>query len=65
MDYGVIMDKKETIQDIATKLKIIYDMIKKSYVEYEYGEFTHLKQDKKDYKYSKEWDEIKRGNDYY
>ena len=63
MDNGVIMDKKETIQDIATKLKIIYDMIKKSYVEYEYGNW--VKPEKKDYKYSNEWDEIQKGNDYY
>ena len=53
MDYGVIMDKKETIQNIVTKLKIIYDIITK-------------KEDKKDYKYkTDEWGEILKGNDYY
>ena len=54
------------IQDIVTKLKIIYDIITKNYVEYEYGS---LKEDKKDYKYKTrshdEWDEILKGNDYY
>ena len=63
MDYGVIMDKKEKIQNIVTKLKIIYDCITKNYTEYEYGS---LKEDKKDYKYkTDEWDEILKGNDYY
>ena len=63
MDNGVIMDKKEKIQNIVTKLKIIYDIITKNYVEYEYGA---LKEDKKDYKYKKDdWDEILKGNDYY
>ena len=57
------MDKKEKIQNIVTKLKIIYDIITKNYVEYEYGA---LKEDKKDYKYKKDdWDEILKGNDYY
>ena len=50
------MDKKERIQKIVTKLKIIYDIITK-------------KEDKKDYKYKTrshdEWDEILKGNDYY
>ena len=63
MDYGVIMDKKETIQNIVTKLKIIYECITKNYTEYEYGS---LKEDKKDYKYKKDdWEEILKGNDYY
>ena len=63
MDYGVIMDKKERIQKIVTKLKTIYDCITKNYTEYEYGS---LKEDKKDYKYKKDdWDEILKGNDYY
>ena len=53
MDYGVIMDKKEKIQKIATQLKIIYAIITQ-------------KEDKKDYKYKKdEWEEILKGNDYY
>ena len=57
------MDKKEIIQDMVTKLKIIYEIITKNYVEYEYGS---LKEDKKDYKYKKdEWEEILKGNDYY
>ena len=66
MDYGVIMDKKEKIQNIVTKLKIIYEMITNKYVEYEYGSW---KEDEKDYKYKTrpydEWDEILKGNDYY
>jgi len=63
LDYGVIMDKKETIQNIVTKLKIIYECITKNYTEYEYGS---LKEDKKDYKYKKDdWEEILKGNDYY
>jgi len=63
LDYGVIMDKKEKIQNIVTKLKIIYDCITKNYTEYEYGS---LKEDKKDYKYKTDtWDEILKGNDYY
>jgi len=53
LDYGVIMDKKEKIQKIATQLKIIYAIITQ-------------KEDKKDYKYKKdEWEEILKGNDYY
>jgi len=53
LDNGVIMDKKEIIQDMVTKLKIIYAIITK-------------KEDKKDYKYKKdEWEEILKGNDYY
>ena len=63
MDNGVIMDKKETIQDMVTKLKIIYKMITNKYVEYEYGS---VEEDKKDYKYKKDdWEEILKGNDYY
>jgi len=66
LDYGVIMDKKETIQNIVTKLKIIYECITKNYTVYEY---SSLKEDKKDYKYKTrpydEWDEILKGNDYY
>ena len=63
MDYGVIMDKKETIQNIVTKLKIIYECITKNYIEYEYDS---LKENKKDYKYkTDEWDKIQKGNDYY
>ena len=62
MDNGVIMDKKETIQDIATKLKIIYAIITNK-------ENKENKEDKKDYKYKTrphdEWDEIQKGNDYY
>ena len=57
------MDKKDTIQNIVTKLKIIYDCITNKYVEYEYGS---VKEDKKDYKYKTDtWDEILKGNDYY
>ena len=63
MDNGVIMDKKETIQDMVTKLKIIYEIITNKYVEYEYGS---VEENKKDYKYKKDdWDEIQKGNDYY
>jgi hypothetical protein len=61
------MDKKEKIQKMVTKLKLIYDMITNKSVEYEYGS---LKEDKKDYKYKNEvikddWEEILKGNDYY
>ena len=38
------------------------DRMIQNYIEYEYG---FLKDDKKDYKYSCPWEEIKRGNDYY
>ena len=63
MDNGVIMDKKEIIQDMVTKLKMIYDSITNKYVDYEYGS---VKEDKKDYKYkTDEWEEILKGNDYY
>ena len=59
MDNGVIMDKKEMIQDMVTKLKIIYAIITNK----------ENKEDKKDYKYKTrphdEWDEIQKGNDYY
>ena len=49
------MDKKEIIQDMVTKLKIIYAIITNK----------SNKEDKKDYKYYKEWEEIRKGNDYY
>ena len=56
MDYGVIMDKKEKIQKIATQLEIIYAIITNK----------ENKEDKKDYKYKKDnWEEILKGNDYY
>ena len=56
MDNGVIMDKKEMIQDMVTKLKIIYAIITNK----------ENKEDKKDYKYKKDnWEEILKGNDYY
>ena len=56
MDYGVIMDKKEKIQNIVTKLKIIYEIITNK----------EKKEEKKDYKYKKDnWEEILKGNDYY
>ena len=55
MDNGVNMDKKEKIQKIATQLKIIYAIITNK----------SNKEDKKDYKYSNEWEEILKGNDYY
>ena len=56
MDYGVIMDKKEMIQDMVTKLKIIYAIITNK----------ETKEVKKDYKYKKDnWEEILKGNDYY
>jgi len=61
LDYGVIMDKKEMIQDMVTKLKIIYAIITNK----------ENKEDKKDYKYKtneeykRQWDEIQKGNDYY
>ena len=56
MDYGVIMDKKEIIQDMVTKLKIIYAIITNK----------ETKEVKKDYKYKKDnWEEILKGNDYY
>jgi hypothetical protein len=53
------MDKKEMIQDMVTKLKIIYAIITNK----------ENKEDKKYYKYKTrphdEWDEIQKGNDYY
>jgi len=56
LDYGVIMDKKEIIQDMVTKLKIIYAIITNK----------ETKEVKKDYKYKKDnWEEILKGNDYY
>ena len=56
MDYGVIMDKKEKIQKIATQLKIIFAIITNK----------ETKEVKKDYKYKKDnWEEILKGNDYY
>ena len=56
MDNGVIMDKKEMIQDMVTKLKIIYAIITNK----------ETKEVKKDYKYKKDnWEEILKGNDYY
>ena len=56
MGEGVIMDKKEIIQDMVTKLKIIYAIITNK----------ETKEVKKDYKYKKDnWEEILKGNDYY
>jgi Ribonuclease G/E len=50
------MDKKEIIQDMVTKLKIIYAIITNK----------ETKEVKKDYKYKKDdWEEILKGNDYY
>ena len=34
-----------------------------NYIEYEYGNW--VKPEEKDYKYSNEWNQIQRGNDYY
>ena len=40
-----------------------------NYVEYEYGDWENRwkneKKEEKDYKYSNEWEEILKGNDYY
>ena len=49
-------------KEVLIKLRDVIDGMIENYIEYEYGS---IEPDKKDYKYSKEWDEIKRGNDYY
>ena len=49
-------------KDILIKMRDEIDRMIQNYIEYEYG---FLKDDKKDYKYSSPWEEIKRGNDYY
>jgi len=40
-----------------------------NYIEYEYGDWKNRwkneKKEEKDYKYHKEWEEIRKGNDYY
>ncbi len=50
----MIMDTKKK-QEIIMKLKELLDDLS----------FEFWKDDKKDYKYSSEWDEILKGNDYY
>jgi len=49
-------------KELLIAARDVIDGMAKNYIEYEYGS---LKDDKKDYKYSKEWEEILRGNDYY
>ena len=49
-------------KEVLIKLRDVIDGMIENYIEYEYG---FLKDDKKDYKYSCPWEEIKRGNDYY
>ncbi len=36
-----------------------------NYVKYEHGEWKNEKKEEKDYKYYNEWEEIRKGNDYY
>ena len=62
MDYGVIMIIKKSLTKILTAVREVVDDLSKNYVEYENGS---EKEEKKDYKYSNEWEEILRGNDYY
>ena len=62
MDYGVIMIIKKGLTKILTVVREVVDDLSKNYVEYEYGS---EKEEKKDYKYSNEWEEILKGNDYY
>ena len=47
-------------KSILIQLRDEVDRMIKNYIEYNLDDI-----DKKDYKYSKEWEEIQRGNDYY
>ena len=47
-------------KSILIQLRDEIDRMIKNYIEYNLDDI-----DKKDYKYSKEWEEIQRGNDYY
>ena len=56
------MNIKKGLTKILIAVREVVDGLSKNYVEYEYGS---EKEEKKDYKYYKEWEEILRGNDYY
>jgi len=62
LDYGVIMIIKKSLTKILTAVREVVDDLSKNYIEYEY---SSEKEEKKDYKYSNEWEEILKGNDYY
>ena len=47
-------------KSILIQIRDEIDPMIKNYIEYNLDDI-----DKKDYKYSKEWEEIQRGNDYY
>ena len=47
-------------KEILIQLRDEIDRMIEKYIEYNLDDI-----DKKDYKYSKEWEEIQRGNDYY
>ena len=47
-------------KSILIQIRDEIDRMIKNYIEYNLVDI-----DKKDYKYSKEWEEIQRGNDYY
>ena len=47
-------------KSILIQIRDEIDRMIKNYIEYNLDDI-----DKKDYKYSKEWEEIQRGNDYY
>ena len=49
-------------KEVLIKVREVLDEMIENYIEYEYGSW---KEDKKDYKYSNEWEEILKGNDYY
>ena len=58
----MIMIIKKSLTKILTAVREVVDDLSKNFVEYEYGS---EKEEKKDYKYSNEWEEILKGNDYY
>ena len=47
-------------KEVLIQLRDEIDRMIEKYIEYNLDDI-----DKKDYKYSKEWEEIQRGNDYY
>ena len=47
-------------KSILIQIRDEIDRMIQNYIEYNLDDI-----DKKDYKYSKEWEEIQRGNDYY
>jgi len=50
-------------KEVLIQVREIIDGMIENYIEYEYGNW--VKPEEKDYKYSNEWNQIQKGNDYY